>query len=216
MDDMTGSAAAPRTRVVVADDHPIWVSGLRADLGEVFDVVGEAGDAAEAVALIRELEPDLVLCDLHMPKGGGIAVAQQCGGETNVVILTVSEAERDVLDAVAAGALGYLTKSTAPDELREALTRAANGEPVFSPSLASLVLTEFRRLRSADEPASALTEREREVLQYVARGLSYREIGEELFISPKTVENHTRNILEKLRLSKKQELMRYALEHGIE
>jgi len=205
-----------RTRVVVADDHPIWLSGLRADLGDEFDVVGEAADAAQAIELIDELEPDLALVDLNMPKGGGLAVAQRRGETTNVVILTVSEAERDVLDAVAAGALGYLTKSTAPDELRDSLRRAARGEPVFSASLAALVLTEFRRLKQTDQPASALTEREREVLQYVARGLTYREIGEELFISPKTVENHTRNILDKLHLSKKQELMRYALEHGIE
>ena len=210
------SSGEKRTRVVVADDHPIWISGLRADLGDLFDVVGEAGDAKQAIQLIDELEPDLVLCDLHMPEGGGLHVSQQRGELTNVVILTVSEAERDVLDAVAAGALGYLTKSTGSEELREALGRAARGEPVFSASLASLVLTEFRRLKQADTPASALTDREREVLQYVARGLSYREIGEELFISPKTVENHTRNILEKLHLSKKQELMRYALEHGIE
>ena len=145
-----------------------------------------------------------------------MAVAQQRGEATNVVILTVSEDERDVLDAVAAGALGYLTKSTAPDELRGALERAARGEPVFSASLASLVLVEFRRLAKSDPPASALTGREREVLTYVARGLTYKEIGAELFISPKTVENHTRNTLDKLHLSKKQELMRYALEHGIE
>ncbi|MDH3704689.1 MAG: response regulator transcription factor [Acidimicrobiia bacterium] len=214
MDDVSDEPV--RTRVVVADDHPIWLSGLRADLGDEFDVVGEAADAAQAIELIDELEPDLALVDLNMPKGGGLAVAQRRGETTNVVILTVSEAERDVLDAVAAGALGYLTKSTAPDELRDSLRRAARGEPVFSASLAALVLTEFRRLKQTDQPASALTEREREVLQYVARGLTYREIGEELFISPKTVENHTRNILDKLHLSKKQELMRYALEHGIE
>ena len=205
-----------RLRVVVADDHPVWLSGLRADLGAAFEVVGEAADAAEAIERIDDLRPDVALVDLHMPKGGGLAVAQQRGATTNVVILTVSEAERDVLDAVAAGALGYLTKSTTPDELRDALARAGRGEPVFSPSLASLVLAEFRRLSRTDAPGDALTDREREVLRHVARGLSYREIGEELFISPKTVENHTRNILDKLHLSKKQELMRYAIEHGIE
>lgn len=210
-----------QVRVVIADDHPIWVSGLKADLGDEFDVVGSAADAAEAIAVIDEVEPDLVLCDLQMPEGGGLRVAQHCAGSAqagrvNVVILTVSEAERDVLDAVAAGALGYLVKSTAPDELRDALRRAARGEPVFSASLASLVLVEFRRLKRADAPTGGLTEREREVLQHVAKGLTYREIGETLFISAKTVENHTRNILDKLHLSKKQELMRYALEHGIE
>lgn len=203
-------------RVVVADDHPIWRSGVRADLGDAFEVVAEAADAREAVAMIAEHQPDVVLCDLHMPEGGGIRVARECGETTAVVILTVSEAERDLLDAIAAGARGYLLKSTGAAELRVALAKAALGEPVFSPSLAALVLSEFRRMKKLDSPTEGLSEREREVLQYVARGLSYKEIGAELFISAKTVENHTRNILTKLHLSRKQELMRYALEHGIE
>ncbi len=205
----------PVIRVVVADDHPIWISGLRSDLGDTFDVVGEAADATQAIEVVAATQPDVVLCDLHMPEGGGLRVATECGESTRVVILTVSEAERDVLDAVSAGAVGYLTKSTAPDELREALGRAAAGEPVFSPSLASLVLSEFRRLTKSGGVEKGLSDREREVLRHVAKGLSYKEIGEVLFISPKTVENHTRNILDKLHLSKKQELMRYALEHDI-
>jgi DNA-binding NarL/FixJ family response regulator len=205
-----------QVRVVVADDHPIWRSGVRTDLGENFVVVGEAADAKEAVEQIRRHKPDLVLCDLHMPEGGGLRVARECGEMTAVVILTVSEAERDLLDAVAAGAVGYLLKSTAGDDLRIALWKAAHGEPVFSPSLAALVLTEFRRVKKADQSSEGLSEREREVLQYVARGLSYKDIGEALFISAKTVENHTRNILRKLHLTRKQELMRYALEHGVE
>ena len=203
-------------RVVVADDHPIWRSGLRADLGENFHVVGEAGDGAEAVAVIRREKPDLVLCDLHMGGGGGLHVVRTCGEETRIVMLTVSEAERDLLDAVAAGAVGYLVKSTPPDELRRGLWRAAQGEPVFSPQLAALVLGEFRRLTKASGPTQTLSEREREVLQYVARGHTYREIGEQLFIAEKTVENHVRNILGKLHLNRKQELIRFALEHGIE
>lgn len=209
-------AGLTTVRVVVADDHPIWLSGIRTDLGDNFEVVATAGDAAQAVAAVRTQQPDLVLADLHMPEGGGRRVAKECGELAPVVILTVSEAERDVLDAVALGAAGYLLKSTSGEELREALWRAARGEPVFSPSLASMVLTEFRRLKQAAGPTDALSEREREVLQHVARGLSYREIGEALFISPKTVENHTRNILDKLHLSRKHELMRYAIEHGIE
>jgi DNA-binding NarL/FixJ family response regulator len=115
-------------------------------LGANFWVVGEAGDADEAIAVIGETQPDLVVCDLHMPKGGGIKVARECGEDTKVVMLTVSEQERDLLDAVAAGAAGYLVKSTPPDELRDGLWRAAQGEPVFSPALAALVLGEFRRL----------------------------------------------------------------------
>ena len=203
-------------RVVLADDHPIWRSGVRADLGSNFHVVGEAGDADEAIEVIRNTKPDLVVCDLNMPGGGGIKVARTCGEEARIVMLTVSEAERDLLDAVAAGAVGYLVKSTPPEELRQGLWRAAHGDPVFSPSLASLVLGEFRRLAKASGPVQPLSDREREVLQYVARGHTYREIGEQLFISQKTVENHVRNILGKLHLNRKQELVRYALEHGIE
>lgn len=202
-------------RVVLADDHPIWRDGVRGDLGDRFEVVGDASSADEAIAVIRAEHPDLVVCDLNMP-GGGIKVARTCGEETKIVMLTVSEAERDVLDAVAAGAVGYLVKSTPPDELRAALTRAAAGEPVFSPSLAALVLGEFRRMAKSATGANPLSEREREVLQLVARGHRYREIGAELFISEKTVENHVRNILGKLHLSRKQELIRYAADHGIE
>lgn len=202
--------------VVLADDHPIWRSGVRADLGENFVVVGEAADATEAITAIRKHKPDLVVCDLHMPNGGGIKVAKQCGADTNIVMLTVSEAERDLLDAVAAGANGYLVKSTPPDELRTALWKAAKGEPVFSPALASLLLGEFRKITKDNDGTKPLSEREREVLQYVARGHTYKEIGEELFISPKTVENHVRNILGKLHLNRKQELIRYAVDHGID
>ncbi len=210
------TARRPPVRVVLADDHPVWRDGVRADLGEGFEVVGEASDADEAIAAIRAMSPDLVVCDLRMPGGGGIAVAKACGADTRIVVLTVSEQERDLLDAVAAGAVGYLTKSTPGDELRDALRRAARGEPVFSPSLAMLVLGEFRRLAKQATGVDPLTEREREVLQHVARGYTYREVGELLHIAPKTVENHVRNILDKLHLNRKQELIRYAVEHGIE
>lgn len=203
-------------KVVIADDHAIWRSGLRSDLGENFTVVGEAGDAAEALAVINATDPDLVLSDLQMPEGGGIALVKALDGRVPVVMLTVSEAESDLLDAIAAGALGYLVKSTSSEELREQLWKASKGEPVFSSSLAALVLTEFRRLHNAKVPGESLSEREREVLQFVARGHTYKEIGESLFISAKTVENHVRNILKKLQLNRKQELIRYALDHGIE
>jgi DNA-binding NarL/FixJ family response regulator len=206
----------PPVRVLLADDHPIWRDGVRADLGEGFEVVGEADDAPAAIAAVDALRPDLVVCDLQMPGGGGLAVVRACAERTRIVMLTVSEQERDLLDAVAAGAVGYLTKSTPGDELRDALRRAAAGEPVFSPSLAMLVLGEFRRLAKDATGTDPLTEREREVLQHVARGYPYREIGAQLHISPKTVENHVRNILAKLHLNRKQELIRYAVEHGIE
>jgi DNA-binding NarL/FixJ family response regulator len=209
-------SADPLIRVVLADDHPIWRDGVRADLRDGFEVVAEAANASDAIAAIQATRPDLVVCDLNMPGGGGIAVARACGQMTRVVMLTVSEAERDLLDAVAAGAIGYLVKSTPGPELRAALLRAAAGEPVFSPALAALVLGEFRRIAKATTGTQPLSEREREVLQLVARGHSYRQIGAELFIAEKTVENHVRNILNKLHLSRKNELMRYALEHGIE
>ena len=209
-------AGARAVRVVVADDHQIWRSGLRADLGDAFAVIGEAGDATTAIEVIRREKPDLVVCDLNMPEGGGIRVARECGESVPIVMLTVSEAERDLLDAVAAGAVGYLVKSTSVEELRRGLYRAAQGEPVFSPSLAALVLGEFRRMHKGAGGTQALSEREREVLQYVARGHSYKEIGAELYIAEKTVENHVRNILGKLHLSRRQELIRYALDHGIE
>ena len=142
------SAGGP-IRVVLADDHPIWRDGVRADLADGFEVVGEAASASEAIAVIRATRPDLVVCDLHMPGGGGIAVARACGELAPVVMLTVSEAERDLLDAIAAGAIGYLVKSTPGPQLRAALLRAAAGEPVFSPALAALVLGEFRRIAKA-------------------------------------------------------------------
>ena len=202
-------------RLVLADDHHLVRSGLKAELGEGFAVVGEADDADGAIDVVNARRPDLVVCDLHMPRGGGLAVVKACAPVAPIVILTVSEEERDLLDAVAAGAAGYLLKTTPLDELRDALRRAAAGEPVFSPSLAALVLGEFRRL-ARQAGASPLSDREREVLQLVARGHSYGEIGSELTISAKTAENHVRNILGKLHLSRRADLVRYAVEHGID
>jgi DNA-binding NarL/FixJ family response regulator len=213
---VAAGAVTAKVTVVLADDHPIWRDGVRADLADGFDVVAEAGTADEAIAAIREHRPDLVVCDLNMPGGGGIKVARACGQEARIVMLTVSEAERDVLDAVAAGAVGYLVKSTPGPEVVAALRRAAAGEPVFSPALAALVLGEFRRMAKQATGANPLSEREREVLQLVARGHTYKEIGAQLYIAEKTVENHVRNILGKLHLSRKSELIRYAVDHGID
>jgi DNA-binding NarL/FixJ family response regulator len=210
------AARRPPTRVVLADDHPIWRDGVRADLGSRFEVVGEASDATEAIEVIRATRPDVVVCDLQMPNGGGMAVVKACSEDSRIVILTVSEQERDLLDAVAAGAVGYLTKSTPGGELRAQLMRAAAGEPVFSPHLAMLVLGEFRRMAKRATGTDPLSDREREVLSLVARGYPYKEVGAQLHIAPKTVENHVRNILDKLHLERRQELVRYALEHGIE
>ncbi len=202
-------------RVVLADDHAIVRAGIRSELSDRFEVVGEADDAEGAIDVITARRPDLVVSDLHMPRGGGLAVVQACATICPIVILTVSEAERDLLDAVAAGAAGYLLKTTQMDEVERALVAAAAGEPVFSPSLAALVLGEFRRMAKATD-ANPLTERERGVLQLVARGHTYKEIGVELTISPKTAENHVRNILGKLHLSRRSDLVRYAVQHGLD
>ncbi len=207
--------AAQQRRVVLCDDHSIWRRGVREDLGEAFWVVGEAAEAGAAIEVVKRTRPDVVVCDVHMPDGGGIRVVRECADVAPIVMLSVSSAERDVLDAVAAGAMGYLTKDTTGEQLRSHLLEVIAGVPVFSPELAALVLGEFRRLARASGQGSPLSEREREVLGYVARGLPYREVGERLSISPRTVENHVRNILDKLHLTRRDELIRYASERGI-
>ncbi len=211
--------SGPTYRVLLADDHPTVRSGIKADLGPPFEVVGEAGDAVEALDLIQAVEPDLVVCDLNMPEGGGLRVVREVtaryGEQIKVVVFTVSEHERDLLDAVASGAYGYLTKSTPGDELHRQLIRAAQGDPPFAPQLATLLLGEFRRVARSSAGANPLSDREREVLSLVGRGYTYRQVGGELFISEKTVENHVRNILHKLHLSRRDELIRWAADHGI-
>jgi DNA-binding NarL/FixJ family response regulator len=201
--------------VVLADDHPTVRSGLRADLAGDFDVVAEADNAADTIAAVESHRPNLVVCDVHMP-GGGITIVSRCASISRVVMFSVSDAEQDILDAVAAGAIGYLPKHTATDELRHALRRAAQGEPVFPPDLAMLIVGEFRRLARTAIGRNPLTDREREVLTHVAQGRTYRQIGEALFISPRTVENHVRNILDKLHLERREELVRYASQHSIQ
>lgn len=205
--------------VLLADDHPTVRSGIKADLGPPFEVVGEAADADEALTVIDALMPDLVVCDLNMPGGGGLRVVRETvarhGDKVKVVVFTVSEHEKDLLDAVASGAFGYLTKSTPGDELHRQLLRAAGGDPPFAPQLATLLLGEFRRVAKTSRGANPLSDREREVLVFVGRGYTYRQAGAELFISEKTVENHVRNILQKLHLTRRDELIRWAADHGI-
>jgi DNA-binding NarL/FixJ family response regulator len=205
--------------VVIADDHPTVRSGIRADLSPPFNVVGEAGTADEALALIESCQPDLVVCDLNMPGGGGLRVVRETtaryGERVRVVVFTVSEQERDLLDAVASGAYGYLTKSTPGPELHRQLLRAVNGDPPFAPELATLLLGEFRRVAKRSTGENPLSDREREVLNLVARGYTYKQVGTELYIAEKTVENHVRNILGKLHLTRRAELVRWAADHGI-
>ena len=207
-----------KIKVLVADDHAVWRSGMRAELGEAFWVIGEAEDAPTAIEMARSLQPDVVAADLRMPDGGGLRVAAELSDEFPVVILTVSEAHDDLLAAIGAGAVGYLVKSSTVAEIGAGLAAASRGEPVFSASLAALVLGDFTRVAKTPDgkPVKALSPREREVLRLVARGSTYRAVGEELFIAERTVENHVRNILEKLRLNRRDELIRWAAKRGLD
>ena len=205
-------------KVLVADDHSVWRSGMRAELGSGFWVVGEAEDAGAAIALARQVRPDVVAADLRMPDGGGLRVAAELADEFPVVILTVSEAHEDLLAAIGAGAVGYLVKSSTPAEIGAGLAAASRGEPVFSASLAALVLGDFATpVRTPDgRTVKTLSAREREVLRLVAQGRTYRAVGAELHIAERTVENHVRNILEKLRLNRRDELIRWAAKRGLD
>lgn len=220
---MSQESASPEVvRVMVVDDHPIWRDGVRSDLERsgVATVVAEASDGGEAIEAAREHMPEVVLMDLRMPTVGGVDAIRQIVEESphvKVIVLSASGEEADVLEAVKVGATGYLLKSATGPEIADAVRRVREGEPVFTPSLAGLVLTEFRRVASQEgtgEPG--LTPRENEVLKLVAKGYTYREIAEKLFISVKTVQNHVQNILAKLQLRKRYELMRYAIAKGLD
>jgi DNA-binding NarL/FixJ family response regulator len=200
--------------VVLVDDHRLFRSGVRAEIGELVDVVGEASTVAEAVELIVRLLPRVVLLDVHMPDGGGQAVLAGVGTAapgTHFLALSVSDAAEDVIGVIRAGARGYVTKSIAADELADAVRRVADGDAVFSPRLAGFVLDAFRsEAPVVDEELDRLTAREREVLRLLARGYAYKEIAAELFISLKTVETHASAVLRKLQLSNRRELSRWA------
>ena len=210
-------------RVVVADDHPVWRDGVRGDLERsgLVVVVGEAADGGQAIEVTLAEMPDVVLMDLQMPVVSGVEAIRriaEAAPHVRALVLSASGEEADVLEAVKVGASGYLLKSSSSAEIVDAVIRVHAGEPVFTAPLAGLVLTEFRRMSADARPAGepGLTERENEVLRLVAKGYSYREIGERLFISEKTVQNHVRNILTKLQLHKRYELMRYAIQKGLD
>jgi DNA-binding NarL/FixJ family response regulator len=208
------------TRVVLVDDHELFRAGVRSELDGLVDVVGDAATVADAVALIREQAPDVVLLDVHMPDGGGLEVIRRLAGEpagVRFLALSVSDAAEDVIAVIRAGARGYVTKTISGADLADAVRRVHEGDAVFSPRLAGFVLDSFAGAAPAPaaDPASdldQLTPREREVLQHIARGYMYKEIAMRLGISAKTVEAHVSAVLRKLQLSSRHELSRWAVQ----
>ena len=205
-----------RHSVVIVDDHAMFRSGVRAELGDAVDLLAEAADVDQAVAAVLEHRPEVVLLDVHLPGGGGAEVMRRTGGraaETRFLALSVSDAAEDVIGTIRAGARGYVTKTITGPELVDAIDRVASGDAVFSPRLAGFVLDAFAgtiEVAAVDEDLDRLTEREREVMRLIARGYSYKEVAGELFISIKTVETHMSSVLRKLQLSSRHELTRWA------
>ena len=216
-------------RVVLVDDHGLFRSGVRAELGRQVDVVGEAEDVQPAIELISSLRPDVVLLDVHLPGGGGQAVVQAIKAshpEVRFLALSASDAPEDVIAVIRAGARGYVTKTISTAELADAVRRVAAGDAVFSHRLAGFVLDAFAATPpgagSADEVRPSfdpeldqLTSREREVLRLIAQGYTYKEIARELYISTKTVESHVSSVLRKLQLSTRHQLTRWAAERRL-
>jgi DNA-binding NarL/FixJ family response regulator len=211
--------------VMVVDDHPMWREGVARDLTEAgFDVVATASTGTEALARAAAVRPRVVVLDLQIPAPTGAEVTARLVKDdptVRVLILSASGEQEDVLEAVKAGATGYLVKSASRAELVAAVGRVAEGDTVFTPGLAGLVLGEYRRLSdapatSADPDTPRLTERETEVLRLVAKGLGYKQIAERLFLSHRTVQNHVQNTLRKLQLHNRVELTRYAIEQGLD
>jgi DNA-binding NarL/FixJ family response regulator len=204
-----------KRRIVLVDDHELFRAGVRGEIATSVDIVGEAGTVAEAVPLIRELDPDVVLLDVHLPDGGGEAVIAGVTQERPAVkflALSVSDAAEDVIGVIRAGARGYVTKTISGAELEDAIERVAQGDAVFSPRLAGFVLDAFRAGEplGGDRELDNLTPREREVLQLIARGYRYKEIAARLHLSIKTVEAHVSSVLRKLQLTSRHELSRWA------
>ncbi|HET9518198.1 MAG TPA: response regulator transcription factor [Actinoplanes sp.] len=208
---------------MVVDDHPMWREGVCRDLiAAGYDVVAATGEGAQAVRIAAAARPDVVILDLQLPDMSGVEVIRgllKAVDGVRVLMLSASGEQQSVLDAVKAGASGYLLKSAALAEFLDAVARTVAGDTVFTPGLAGLVLGEFRRLAvepAVDASAPKLTERETEVLRLVAKGLSYRQIAERLVLSHRTVQNHVQNTLGKLQLHNRVELTRYAIEQGLD
>jgi DNA-binding NarL/FixJ family response regulator len=223
---VSAAGRAP-VKVVIVDDHRLFRAGVRAELGERVEVVGDAGSVAEAVAVIAETAPDVVLLDVHMPDGGGGEVIRRCcaperPNNPRFLALSVSDAAEDVIAVIRAGARGYVTKTISGSELADAVGRVAEGDAVFSPRLAGFVLDAFadgaepaRPAPGTDRELDQLTPREREVLRHIARGYMYKEIAQSLGISVKTVEAHVSAVLRKLQLSSRHELSRWAVQRQL-
>jgi DNA-binding NarL/FixJ family response regulator len=207
-------------RVFIVDDHDLFRVGIRHGLPTDLEVVGEASEVGPAVEMIRDRTPNVVLLDVHLPGGGGryvIEGVKKTHPEIKFLALSASDAAEDVVAVVRAGARGYVTKTISPTDLADAVRRVASGDSVFSPRLAGFVLDAFSAIPvgQVDPELDLLSDREREVLQLIARGYTYREVGEELFISIKTVESHVSSVLRKLQLSNRNELTRWAAERRL-
>jgi len=204
------------------DDHPIWRNGAARDLAEAgYEVVGTAGDGGQALRVASATRPEVILLDLHLPDMSGAEVTRKllaASPEVRVLMLSASGERQDVLDAVTAGASGYVLKSAQLSELVAAVRATAAGQAVFTPGLAGLVLGEYRRLSTPASKvvAPVLTDREAEILRLVAKGLTYPQIAQRLTLSTRTVQNHVQNTLSKLQLHNKAQLVRYALEQGVD
>jgi DNA-binding NarL/FixJ family response regulator len=202
--------------VVIVDDHAMFRTGVRAELADHVEVLGEAADVDEAVRAVLGLRPEVVLLDVHLPGGGGVEVMRRVATrvpETKFLALSVSDAAEDVIGTIRGGARGYVTKTITGPELVSAIDRVADGDAVFSPRLAGFVLDAFAgsiEVAQVDEDLDRLTEREREVMRLIARGYAYKEVAKELFISIKTVETHMSSVLRKLQLSSRHELTKWA------
>ncbi|MDX6679496.1 MAG: hypothetical protein QOE31_3548 [Solirubrobacteraceae bacterium] len=223
-----GETVAGRVRVVVVDDHHLFRAGVRAELLAHCDVVGEAAAPAQAIAVIAATSPDVVLLDVHLPDGGGLAVLRALATTSDatdprpaVLALSVSDAAEDVVPMIRAGALGYVTKTIDTAELVAAIERVAAGDAYFSPRLAAFVLQAFSAPQAVpppdagDQALQTLTPREREVLHHLARGYPYKRIGVRLNISARTVESHVGAVLRKLQLTSRHEVSRWAASRGL-
>jgi DNA-binding NarL/FixJ family response regulator len=207
-------------RVYLVDDHRLFLAGVRSELGDRVEVVGEASDVDDAIEGILRARPEVVLCDVHLPGGGGRAIIEAVRNQDPsmcFLALSVSDAAEDVIAVIRAGARGYVTKTIGPDELVDALERVRAGDAVFSPRLAGFVLDAFAGEIPApvDPELDQLTPREREVLRLIARGYTYKELARRLSISIKTVETHVSAVLRKLQLSSRHELTRWATDRRI-